>query len=321
MLPPSAATCPLRTASCRKQCHRLTCRRRISWSRLAANTALIGGAAAGGLLVAAIGPGWTLAVDALSYLVVAIFRRWIRLPALAPHATPGYLTELRHGWREFTGHRWLWLIVAQFSLVNTLFLGCFTVLGPVVADESLNGPGSWGAVLAGQALGAAAGAILIMRVRPNRPLLVGALGTACLALPILALAGPLPTLTIVIAAGLSGIGVEVFTISWSTTLQERIPTDRLSRVAAYDAVGSYALSPLGAIAAGPVSAHIGIPATLTAGGLAILGLSVGAVGFRQIRQLRVVGPRTREGPAAEAPPVTQSSARAREARGADSRVR
>ena len=40
---------------------------------LAMNSALIGGAALGGFLVAAVGPGWAIAVDAGTYLLGAAF--------------------------------------------------------------------------------------------------------------------------------------------------------------------------------------------------------------------------------------------------------
>ena len=49
---------------------------------------------------------------------------------------------------------------------------------------------------------------------------------------------------------------------WQTTLQQHVREDALSRVSAWDWMGSFLFLPLGLIAAGPVSDAIGISATL-----------------------------------------------------------
>ncbi|HSO01225.1 MAG TPA: MFS transporter, partial [Gaiellaceae bacterium] len=82
---------------------------------LAMNSAMIGGAAAAGFLVAAFGPGWAIAVDAGTYLVGAAFIALMRVPAVAPDERSGFLTDLAVGWQEFRSRTWLWVIVLQFS--------------------------------------------------------------------------------------------------------------------------------------------------------------------------------------------------------------
>ena len=84
-----------------------------------------------------------------------------------------------------------------------------------------------------------------------------------LTLPLLlALAAPLPFVAVLGFAFLAGIGVETFAILWDTAMQQEIPADRLSRVYSYDALGSWALVPLGYAIAGPVSEAIGTRPTL-----------------------------------------------------------
>ena len=61
---------------------------------LAMNTAVIGGAALGGILVAAVGPGWAIAIDGATYLVGAVFIALMRLPALAPDEAKNFVREL-----------------------------------------------------------------------------------------------------------------------------------------------------------------------------------------------------------------------------------
>ena len=50
---------------------------------------------------------------------------------------------------------------------------------------------------------------------------------------------------------IAGIGIETFSVLWETTIREAIPQDKLSRVSSYDALGSFALIPLGFAIAGP----------------------------------------------------------------------
>ncbi|HEX6234400.1 MAG TPA: hypothetical protein VFZ63_14835 [Jiangellaceae bacterium] len=44
---------------------------------------------------------------------------------------------------------------------------------------------------------------------------------------------------------------------WDLSLQQHVPTDRLARVYSFDAVGSYAMIPIGQLAAGPLAAVAG----------------------------------------------------------------
>lgn len=46
----------------------------------------------------------------------------------------------------------------------------------------------------------------------------------------------------------------------SRVLQQHVPSDRLARVYSFDAVGSYAMIPIGQLAAGPLAVLAGVPA-------------------------------------------------------------
>jgi hypothetical protein len=253
--------------------------------RLALNGAQIAGAALGGLVVAAAGPGFGLVADASSYAVAGALRAGMRVGDLPPVVRTGIIHELRDGWRAFTSRRWLWVIVIQFGLVNAVFVGAFSVLGPAIADHELGGARSWGLIVAAQSAGAVLGAALMVRYRPRRLLHTASLAVPLMALPVLALAAPLEVALIAAAALLAGIGMEVFEINWSTAIQEQIPLELLSRVAAYDALGSYALSPIGTTLAGPLALAIGTTTTLTAGGLTIITASLAALCIADVRNL------------------------------------
>ncbi len=67
---------------------------------------------------------------------------------------------------------------------------------------------------------------------------------------IFALAVPLAVPLIVRGPHSSGRVRRAVLVSWVTTMQQEIPPAALSRVSAYDALGSFALTPVGTAVAG-----------------------------------------------------------------------
>ena len=260
--------------------------------RLGMNVGLIGGAAVGGVLVAVTSPGWGLTVDAAAFALAALAFSRIRLRDAAPE--PGTFTfvhDLRVGWAEFVSRTWVWVVVISAGLANLAFAGGNGVLGPLVAEQDL-GRAGWGLTVATASVGMLLGGLLGLRVRPRRPLLVGVLATAFTApyLAALALAPVLPVLLPL--ALLAGMGLEVFGIGWDLSLQQNIPGDRLSRVAAYDALGSFVLIPIGQILAGPAAAAWGVDTALLLAAALMATATVVAVAVPSVRHLerRDLGP-------------------------------
>jgi MFS family permease len=252
---------------------------------LAMNSAMIGGAAIAGFLVAAFGPGWAIAIDAGTYLLGASFVALMRLPAIEPSESPRFLSELAVGWREFRGRTWLWVIVLQFSFLLMVTMGAFSVLGPVVADEELGGAKAWGAILTAQAAGFVTGGLIGLRFRPRRMLVAATLGILALPAPLIAVGFPLGLPAIAAIAFLAGVGSEIFGLLWHTTMQQEIPPDKLSRVYSYDALGSIGLVPVGYAIAGPIADAIGVRAALW--GAAAIGIAVtlAVLAVRDVRTL------------------------------------
>ncbi|HKJ25428.1 MAG TPA: MFS transporter [Myxococcota bacterium] len=244
------------------------------------------GAAAGGLLVAAAGAGVALAFDAASFAVSGLLV-WTLRPSLQPRlASPGLWSELRAGWAEFTSHRWLWTIVLQFSLLVMGWHATYGVIGPIVADRAMGGAADWGWVAAGLGLGLVAGALVAMRVRIARPMLVGSIGTLGLALLPLLLIEPAPLPWLVAGTFVGGLGIEVFGVLWNTALHTRVAPEMLSRVSAYDAVGSMALAPLGEALAGTMVARVGTAPALELAAAAIVVPTLLVLLVPEVRQLR-----------------------------------
>lgn len=272
-------------------------------NRLGLSGALIGGSAAGGALVALVGPGWGLAVDAATFALGALCFGFVRVPDVRDRAAAArrhLLTELREGWSEFARRTWLWVVVLGFMLFNAAHTGAIAVLGPAVADETI-GRGAWGLVLAAQTTGMAFGAVIAMRVRVRRLLRYGVLFVGVEIFLITALAVAPQTAILLVAALLAGVGVEQFGVAWETTMQEHVPADKLARVYSYDAVGSFVAMPAGQVAAGPAAIAVGAEgALLAAAGL----MGVAVVGMIASRDVRDLEHRTSTGqPAAAAAPT------------------
>ncbi|MGW5695222.1 MFS transporter, partial [Streptomyces asiaticus] len=243
--------------------------------RMGMNGAQIGGAALGGALVAVVGPGWVLAVDAAAFAVAGALRSLLDVSAVAQREPGGgILRDLREGWREFVGRPWLWSIVVQFSVVNAVVGAAEAVYGPLVAKDQLGGARPWGLALAAFGAGTVLGGLLMVRWRPRRMLLAGSLCVLPLALPSAALAVPVPVAPLIVVMFLVGVSVEVFGVSWMTALHQEIPEDKLSRVSAYDWFGSIAMVPLATALAGPAEEAFGRSASLWGCSALILALTL-----------------------------------------------
>ncbi|MFD9378973.1 MFS transporter [Streptomyces sp. NPDC059999] len=226
--------------------------------RMAMNGAGIGGAALGGALIAAVGPGWVLAVDAAAFAVAGALRAFLDVGHI-PERVPGggLLSDLREGWVEFKTRPWLWSIVLQFSVVVAVVGAAEAVYGPLVARDRLGGAAPWGLALAFFGVGTIAGAFLMMAWKPRRLLLVGTLCVFPLAMPSAGLAIPLPVWALCLVMLVSGLAIEVFGVSWMTTMHQEIPEEKFSRVSAYDWFGSVSMLPLATALAGPVESAVG----------------------------------------------------------------
>jgi MFS family permease len=256
-----------------------------SYLSLGSNASFIGGAALGGLIVAATSPGVGVAVDAGSFFLAAVFLALIRLPATLRMEASNFLAELAVGWREFTSRAWLWAIVLQFGFVNAIQLGTEGVLGPAIAKEHLGGAAAWGLILTAESIGLILGGLILLRLRPRRMLLAATLGYLLTVPFLLGLAGPVPLVALVVFAALAGIGNETFGILWETTFQQEIPEEKYSRVSSYDALGSFVLIPLGVAIAGPMADLIGTRATLMAAAAISVTATLAVLLVRDVRTI------------------------------------
>ena len=247
------------------------------------------GPAVAGLLVAAAGAGWAIAVDAATFAVSALCLSMLRPPAREAREPSSFLTDLREGWVAFRSRRWVWAFVSYFAVGNVVW-GAWSALGPTVAENDLGGAAVWGTILACQGVGALVGSVFATRARPRRPLLlvVGMEGLFCLPLAFLAAAAS--AILLGFSAFLSGVALMLGMSVWESTLQRNIPDESLSRVSAYDWFGSYAFYPLGlALWAGAAGA-VGVQSALWVAFGVLTAAAAAVLAVPDIRHFR--SPRT-----------------------------
>ncbi|MGA6168041.1 MFS transporter [Amycolatopsis magusensis] len=253
-------------------------------ARMGSNTGRILGAALGGMLAAGLGAGWAIAIDAAIFLLSAAGYRGVRLAQRVRAERTHPLKDLAEGWREFIARSWVWVVVAQFTVVNAVIMGGHAVLGPTVADATV-GRAAWGFILAAQTLGAFIGGVLAARWQPRHALLIGVAVIGVEAIPLIALAELPQLIPLLVTMFLAGIAIEQFVVAWDVSLQENIPEDKLARVYSYDMLGSFIAMPVGEIAAGPLAQRFGADTTLLAGAVLVLVSTALALCSKQIRTL------------------------------------
>jgi predicted neutral ceramidase superfamily lipid hydrolase len=141
-------------------------------------------------------------------------------------------------------------------------------------------------ILGAEAAGLICGGLVMLRARPQRMLLLATFSTLLLALPLALLAPPAAAGVVAAAAFVSGVGLEVFAVCWDTTMQQQIPERMLSRLYAYDALGSICLVPVGLAVIGPVADAIGTETTLYAAALLVIAATPPVFAVRDVRELR-----------------------------------
>jgi MFS family permease len=251
----------------------------------AVSTGEIAGPILAGVLVAAAGAGWAIAVDAATFAVSALCLWRLRVPGRVAQVGASFLADLRGGWDAFRSRRWVWTVAVYFAAANLVW-GAWSALGPVVAERELGGAAAWGAVLGSVGVGALFGSLLAARAKPRRPLVLVALTEAFVALPLAFLAAGAPTALLALGAFLSGAGMMLGNAVWESTLQRLIPAESLSRVSSYDWFGSFAFYPIGLAAWGPLAGLIGVSTALwLAFGLFIV-LIAGQLAVPETRRLQ-----------------------------------
>ncbi|HEY3578034.1 MAG TPA: MFS transporter [Gaiellaceae bacterium] len=247
------------------------------------------GTAIGGSIVVLIGTGPALLVDAGTYAASALLLSQIDVESIA-RAGAGFFRELREGWTAFVEQTWVWVLVLYVSLYFLLTYAPFFVLGPYVAQHSMDGARSWWPVATGEGVGSLLGALAGLRWRPRMPMVATGWFLMFSALQNLVLAFHPTTLLLTPAATGAGFAFALGSVVWDTTLQRAIPPEKLARVASYGWMGAMVFLPAGYALAGPISMLIGLKAYLLVAAGWIVVSTLFVVRLRAVREVGLEEP-------------------------------
>ncbi|MGC5535771.1 MFS transporter [Streptomyces sp. SR-10] len=238
------------------------------------------GPAAGGALVALLGPMTGLVVNAgcfaLGSVIVAVaLPRGTGRPAVAPSAPadvqePGYWRRFGEGFTYLRGDPLLLAVIVVVGITNLLDAALTTLMIPVWAGESGNGPAAIGLVSTAMGAAAVCGSLIAAMAAHRLPrravFLVGFLLAGAPRFLVLAVDAPLGVVLAVFAV--SGFGAGFINPVLGAVFVERVPRRMLGRVNALGDSLAWSGIPLGGLLAGAAVAAAGLAPVLLVCGAA-----------------------------------------------------
>ena len=179
-------------------------------------------------------------------------------------------------------------MTAQYGLLNLVTFAPFFVLGPVIFATMPNGARSWGLIASATGAGGVIGGLLILRVRPSRPLVAFEVSAALLAAPLLVLALHASVAVLAVSSAVFGAALAILNVTVQTTIQERMPEDVLSRINALFSVVATGLGPIGFALCGPVAHFAGARNALGVGSGITLISAAALLSLGHIRHVKAI---------------------------------
>jgi MFS family permease len=243
------------------------------------------GPAVSGVLVATVGYAVVYAVDAASFVASLVCLAAMRQRLRPLRTRQRFLTEARDGLREVMKRAWLRVTLTADAFANFAIAPYF-VLGPLVVREHLGGATDWGLMMTAAAAGGIAGGALVLRWKPERPLIPGYAVLLLLPLALLSLVPPLPLPLLMLGSAGFTFSIVVGNTFWSTMEQQHVPNDVLGRVDSISWMASLVFMPISYAITGPVAEAIGVRETLIAAAVLGAASTVGVLTSRSVRELR-----------------------------------
>ncbi|SMB41534.1 conserved membrane hypothetical protein [Serratia proteamaculans] len=255
---------------------RVDLRNAVALNSLGINIARAIGPAAGGLLLASFGAGAAYGADVLSYVFVVAALLWWRRPKVEDNGlSEHFFGAFRAGIRYARASRELHVVLLR-AAVFFVFSSSVWALLPLVARQMLGGTaGFYGILLGAVGAGAIGGAVLLPRLRlrlnADGLVLLAAVITAVV-MALLSLAPP-QWLAVLLLLALGGGWIIALT-SLNGAAQGVLPNWVRGRgLAIYLMVFNGAMA-AGSLLWGLIAQEIGVAATLLAGGVGLLVISL-----------------------------------------------
>jgi ENTS family enterobactin (siderophore) exporter len=250
-----------------------------------------------GLLAAAIGPGPTLGIDAISFAVSSLGLFLVRRPLRAPVDRPQtrIVDDIREGIRFILGHPILRSAILLWGISSILTAPIVAALAFRITRDLAESPTILGIVLTAYGVGTVGGSLAATRIGRRTSvaavLLLGEIGTG-VALIGVALAAVVPAL--IGFALLAGVAQSLVLVTYITVRTAYSPDHLLGRVGSTARVISLGLQPLGMLAGGVLIDATSGTATIAAMGTALCIVALAFVPVRALRHASLTGKRTVE---------------------------
>ncbi len=231
-------------------------------TQMTSNLMLILGSSIGGWIIATKGSSTALIIDSTTFIISGLIVLTLRHLTIAPEPNENtMIDDLLHGWKVFLSFRWIVIVVFGFSSVFMCWSAIDSVLGPLLAIKKFHGASSWATIVAMEFVGYLAGSLIAIKVRPKYPMRFLLLGTYAICGYLIALAFSNSVWIIALFAFFFGINFDLWGAIWSTSLQREVPKESLSRVSAFDGMGTLLTRPIGVAVAAPLASAIGLQST------------------------------------------------------------
>jgi len=237
-------------------------------------TSQTGGPGVAGALIGLLTAPVAVLVDAVSFVVSAVFLARIKVQEELPSrdVRRSLRVELMEGLRYLLADRRIRALATSTVLFNFFGQITFSIYLVYAVRELGLGAGTIGVLLALANLGGLAGAVLARRISSRLgvgPAIAvgGACSTALILVPLAPQSQPIPFL---VASGLvMTFGVVLFNITGLSFQQEITPDRMLGRLNASRRFLVWGVIPLGALTGGALASVIGLRATLFVGAIGI----------------------------------------------------
>lgn len=253
----------------------------------------VAGPAIGGLAVGFGGTAFAFGFNALSFLVGALtVVSLLNIPAPAREQESGFTfqhfkEDLRGGFNTIFSSPLLWVAVLVFAFTNITLGGPYSIAMPFLVQQKLGGDERMlGFIYSIFPIGYAVASLVMgsfKKIRYRGIVFYICSAIAGIGLGVFGLGMPLPIL--VFAALMNGAALEIASLIWTNLMQEMVPPEKMGRVSSVDALGSFALLPIGFAFTGWLIDSIGVTTVFIAAGVVTASISLLPLLHPAIRKL------------------------------------